>query len=269
MPWQEVPALGIYSVTTDHYFGDCAAKPIVLYPWSSHSKLPTEGDTSNNANWQIWNKSLLEQSSTFLHEFDVEVLNAALLPQITPFNSSTPDCEADLKVDFSTFVNLNTLASDHQKELADKLTCLLLEAVRIRTSCQSDRCSRCIQKDIFNLSNTGSREHFSLNSRTKVSSETMQMCDTDSSHCSHSTRDEHCFVQCECLTMNSLTFYDDKIEPTGSTVSSGYINTVLDTHVEKSGSLMDSTLSRCVHARVAILFSGGIDSLFIAALADR
>ncbi|KAK2138751.1 hypothetical protein LSH36_2477g00006, partial [Paralvinella palmiformis] len=51
LPWQEVPALGIFCITLDDSDKTHSLNPIILYPWGASSMLQAEGIT-NSTNWK-------------------------------------------------------------------------------------------------------------------------------------------------------------------------------------------------------------------------
>lgn len=128
-----------------------------------------------------------------------------LISNLKPFNRTCPLPSQLAAILPKSNIVIKDIASDEHIMLADELTKVLGEAVRIRVDSQSNLCGRCI--------------------RGSISAQSPQILKSEAAE-----------PNCHSPLAEAMPCLGKKT---------------------------------CGHSRVAVLFSGGIDSLMIAALADR
>jgi hypothetical protein len=189
-----------------------------------------------------------------------------IVPGIKPFNRNIPSGVDNTVVDCEVIKSVDSVANDHQRELADRFTNVLTESVRIRTICQSEMCSRCIEKHLDGLSGSNKSQHISNDTETDKVNKEQIPTDHAQLHkldCSHLTLDGAAEVNgATAISKNKCSFTD------GAT-SAPLPHDCIDTSLNISSQQPTLAPVGCGHTRVAVLFSGGIDSLMIAALTDR
>ena len=148
---------------------------------------------------------------------------------------------------------LTDLATATQIELAHRLIDTLSEAVRKRVVAQADVCGLCLHSRIIAMTDTHGCDKTNEVAKTATSHHPMTELRTPLSETLGSTIPVPSADQ-----VSKFPQRDKEMDSSSHTECFGPVQ------------IVDSLTSGCCdHARVSVLFSGGIDSLVVAALADR
>ncbi|XP_013399902.1 asparagine synthetase domain-containing protein 1 isoform X1 [Lingula anatina] len=183
--------------------------------------------------------------------------------------------------------NILSLADSDMKQLADKFTEVLSEAVKRRVQNQPTLCHFCLRSRQKIKKNKASKQHCSTGEtfllgnyvgtpkdpKDLTSKVTQLQVEDDGLVTTHFQGETNTNINLASSDFQTASPLEDipveKKEMTSSNSSGSDINVYSDGHFTTDpGSGVDSE-TRCQHARIAVLFSGGIDSIVIAALADR
>ena len=167
-------------------------------------------------------------------------------------------------------------ATQRQWELSEKLLNFLSEAVRLRVQLQASRCHRCLTQELCKGREGGDRPNGLSFVDAPVASCAVSSDTSVSTH-GDDSRANSFAVPGDGDNHGNIDDYpiDDTTEdPTLHRTSFAHRPALPgetpDTRTHQSRCLDANRPDvQCRHARVSVLFSGGIDSLVIAALADR
>lgn len=231
--WIEVPACGIFclDISQKELSDISLTSDLILYPWLQKTNSQSVGvyDLSSSDTWV--------RRAYYGDEASQELVNVnfgpyGLVPGLEPLNSHVPGQELE---PVSEDGDISQVACREMQELAGQLLQVLGEAVRVRVQAQSNLCSQCIKNRILAATK--------LSQAPELSAHRDNITWTDRKN---NVNDSHNIA----ATNNISTCREDSR-------LADVVNGDKDGHLP------------CGHCRVAVLYSGGIDSLVIAALADR
>ena len=294
--WSEVPAAGIYYVEVPSDGVPLRGRPIHCYRWSelcdgvTASSRPSEADGAADRTAFTRSPRVVPSAEcrpigagclrAWAGGVDIAPTPLGLLSPLAPFNCAVPteaDSERcapdDLPAAFArcgeACRQLLALVTGRQVRLSERLEAVLGAAVRRRVMLQAAVCGRCLRRDADGRvaesvtgSVTGSVSGLS-NTPTALGERTEQH---PSSHHAAELVANSSFLATETL---NLTRRHHREQTAGRTfVENGSPGGRHDDVSCRPGE-HHQRAQTCGHARVAVLFSGGIDSLVIAALAHR
>ena len=212
---------------------------------------------------------------------------------ITASSASNSDSHVGRETPEGASVSLLKCATERQLGLSQKLLDVLSEAVRVRVQLQASRCHQCLAQDLReDRESDVALDRISLNTTdtspdTSPTAETCELSNSAvSTHNSASNSDNTAHQTTEHLHDNRIRGNHCHDNTDGHCCVA--MATIASSCIHQSPREMNKTTGEfcnhgngpqdiphshddihCGHARVAVLFSGGIDSLVIAALADR
>ena len=231
--------MGLYCANLGR--GNCVSS-ITLYPWiqvQSDSTRLSNVAKINSENTSLFNTTLEVKSSW--DGLSVSQADIGIIINFSPLNLGTPADDSTQAV-CEAITDVFSCADEHQLDLSRQLISVLGESVQKRVTSQSFLCHNCLK---IQLNKPPSANRDVVEDNTIPHDFTSQLPPTHTlSNYAPSTSD-----QSENICHRTET------QP----------RMLRRTNV----SLAQECCTPCGHTRVAILYSGGIDSLVIAALADR
>ena len=205
---------------------------------------------------------------------------------ITASSASNSDSHVGKETPEGAFMSLSKCATERQLGLSRKLLDVLSEAVRVRVQLQASRCHQCLARDLReDRESEAALDRVSLNTTdTSPTAETREISNSAVSTFHSGSNTAHQTTEHSHDNRNHGNHCHDNTD--------GYrrvaMARIASSCIHRSPREMNKTTgefcnhgngpqdiarshddSHCGHARVAVLFSGGIDSLVIAALTDR
>ncbi len=229
---------------------------LTLHPWLLPSPTSSAPEGASNHEVAPFHPGLREKKSLELGGY-ISTPGQGVVATIGFFNENLPENDLACGVDASNndlashFMNV----SQRQMQLAQQLIDVLGEAVRLRVKHQAGLCSNCLQAKLLSRKCNNSSQEISQTMANEISHSSNQV---SKPQCNSVTSQKNVSSHLSQASGRDISNFSHEEPP-------AELSSVTDIG---DGSSQNQE-GGCTHATVAVLFSGGIDCLVIAALADR